>query len=160
MTTTLVFIRHAQADDGDYPDDLARPLSDQGKETMRAMAQLLDSHDIRPNYILSSPYKRAVQCADIIQEVLPCDIEVQPAIAYDDFDEDFLIDRLNPPFEEETFFLVGHDPTLSDFAKHLVGADCLPTGLSKAACAVVEFANEIHYGTGELVACYTTGDLE
>lgn len=160
MSCTLVFIRHAHADEGDYSNDLERPLSKKGRETQQKMTEFLKSREFKPTMILCSPYRRAIETAEIISHAFHVDVEVQPALSAIDFDEDFMLNRLNPPFDNECLFLVGHDPTLASFADHLCAQEnCLPAGISKSGAVLIQFDHEINQGTGHLMAYYRPDDV-
>lgn len=56
--TKVYFVRHAQPDNT-VRDDRNRPLTDEGKNDTRAVAELLKSRNV--GYIASSPYERAIE---------------------------------------------------------------------------------------------------
>jgi phosphohistidine phosphatase len=158
MTKNIIFIRHGHADEGEYPDDRKRPLSEKGKVQIHNMGKKLKDLGFSPDYIFASPYLRAKQSADIIGELFGTKIEVPAALAYDLFDEDFLLNRLNSLLEGKTFVLLGHDPTLTDFANKLASTNCLPAGLSKGTAAIIEFQGDIIYGKGHFNGHYRPED--
>ncbi|AZU62836.1 histidine phosphatase family protein [Neobacillus mesonae] len=60
MLTNLYFVRHAHSI---YtPDELQRPLSKQGLTDAEKVTQLLENENIE--YVISSPYKRAIQTVE------------------------------------------------------------------------------------------------
>ncbi|WP_456278982.1 histidine phosphatase family protein [Bacillus sp. AK128] len=65
MQTNLYFVRHAHSI---YtPDELLRPLSEQGQRDAVRITQLLEKVSI--DYVISSPYKRAVQTVEGIADL-------------------------------------------------------------------------------------------
>ncbi|MDE6733237.1 MAG: histidine phosphatase family protein [Oscillospiraceae bacterium] len=56
--TRVYFVRHAQPDNT-VRDDRNRPLTDEGKNDTRAVADLLKSRNV--GFIASSPYERAIE---------------------------------------------------------------------------------------------------
>lgn len=78
METNLFFVRHAHSI---YtPDELERPLSDQGLNDSQMVTELLKLENI--HYVISSPYKRAIQTIEGIAKYINQDIEI-----VDDFKE-------------------------------------------------------------------------
>ena len=68
----LYIIRHAIAvDEGtpEYEDDSQRPLTDKGKKKMRQIAKGLRALGVEFDLILSSPYVRAKETAEILADV-------------------------------------------------------------------------------------------
>ncbi|WP_430509856.1 histidine phosphatase family protein [Gottfriedia solisilvae] len=60
MLTNLYFVRHAHST---YtPDELGRPLSERGFSDAKIVAELLSKENI--DYVISSPYKRAIQTVE------------------------------------------------------------------------------------------------
>ena len=49
-----------------YEDDTQRPLTDKGRDKMRKVARVLKRLNLKPNVILSSPYLRARETAEIL----------------------------------------------------------------------------------------------
>jgi phosphohistidine phosphatase len=71
MTTfQLYFVRHGLAGQlGDYEDDAVRPLTDEGLKKTRKIAKQLKALEIHADLILTSPYQRAKQTAEILLDV-------------------------------------------------------------------------------------------
>ena len=64
----IVFLRHGQA--GMAAEDSARPLTPAGKEQAIESALRLKQGGFRPDIIISSPYKRAMETAEIAKNVI------------------------------------------------------------------------------------------
>lgn len=71
--TEVYFVRHAQPDHSVH-DDRTRPLTDEGKNDTRVVAELLKSRDVR--YIASSPYIRAIDTVRLYSEQTGLDVNV------------------------------------------------------------------------------------
>ena len=72
----LLIIRHADAGDRDpaqWPDDTQRPLSDKGRKTHRRVSRALGRLELAPELVLTSPWIRAAETADILAEELKLD---------------------------------------------------------------------------------------
>jgi phosphohistidine phosphatase len=109
----LYLIRHAIAVE-EYEDDSQRPLTDKGRKKMRQIAKGLRSLGVEFDVILSSPYVRATETAEVLADVFKMRKEVQ-------FSEnllplsspDLLIAELNEKYAVDSIALVGHEPFLS-----------------------------------------------
>ena len=113
----LYIIRHAIAiDEGtpEYDNDSERPLSDKGKKKMRQIARGLRALGVDFDLILSSPYLRAKETAEILEDVfkLKKDIEFSDNLIPMG-DPDLLISEMNEKYRPNSVALVGHEPHLS-----------------------------------------------
>jgi phosphohistidine phosphatase len=122
MTTCKIyFIRHGLAGEfGDYPDDAMRPLTSEGQTKTRKVAERLKTLEVKFDRILSSPYTRAHQTAEILQATkLGSKIEtaefLQPEQPFDP-----LLAWLEQIDRTQTVAIVGHEPNLSIAAEELL----------------------------------------
>lgn len=125
---TLYLLRHAKSS-WKYPelDDFERPLNKRGKHDAPAMGQLLQSKNIIPDLILSSPANRAAMTARIIAENLSLPYH---RINYNDLiyeaGSETLFDVVRTINSSVvSAILVGHNPGITTFANlvanHRVG---------------------------------------
>src|SRR5437867_11807016 len=80
----LYFFRHGIAvdrDDPAAPADEDRPLTDDGQRKTRSAAKGLERLELGLDRILTSPWLRAVETADIAAEVLGMETEEMPELA-------------------------------------------------------------------------------
>jgi len=119
----LYIIRHAIAvDEGTpgYEDDSQRPLTDKGRKKMRQICRGLRELGVEFDLILSSPYIRAQETAEILANVF----KMKKKIAFTDnlipmAEPDLLIAELNERDSVQSLALVGHEPHLSTLIGHL-----------------------------------------
>jgi len=120
----LYIIRHAIAiDEGtpEYDNDSERPLSDKGKKKMRQIARGLRALGVDFDLILSSPYLRAKETAEILAEVS----RTKADVAFSENlipmgDPDLLISEINEKYSANSIALIGHEPHLSSLISLLV----------------------------------------
>jgi phosphohistidine phosphatase len=116
----LYLIRHAIAVD-EYEDDSQRPLTDKGRKKMRQIAKGLRALGVEFDLILSSPYVRAAETAEILADVFKMKKEVQFS---DNLvptgDPNLLIAELNEVSNVDSVALVGHEPFLTGLIGLLV----------------------------------------
>ena len=120
----IYIIRHAIAideDSSEYADDSQRPLTDKGRKKMRQIAKGLRSLGAEFDIILSSPYLRAHQTAEILADVF----KTRHAMALSENlvpmgDPDLLIAEVNEKYTVDSIALVGHEPNFSSLIGLLV----------------------------------------
>src|SRR6266542_4519154 len=111
----LYLVRHAIAGAGDpnlWPDDSLRPLTKKGARKFRKAACGLGRFAPRPEVVLSSPYARAWQTAEILAE----EVDWPDPIACDALKEyapSHVMAALASHASAGTVALVGHEPYLS-----------------------------------------------
>jgi phosphohistidine phosphatase len=114
----LFLLRHADALD-QAPSDLARPLSEKGRQQAEKLALFFTSAKLKPAQILSSPALRTLETAAPIAHalalpVLPCEWAL-PGMHPDD-----AIDALKSFRDSGPVLLVGHQPDIALFAARLL----------------------------------------
>jgi phosphohistidine phosphatase len=133
----LYMLRHGIAVDHgspDYPRDADRPLTPKGERELQHAAQAMRALDLSFDLILSSPYTRARQTAELVAEVLHARKKIEftdslipggsPRKLTD------LINSLKPA--PENVLLSGHEPHLSGLISLLIsGEPSLPIVMKK-----------------------------
>jgi phosphohistidine phosphatase len=135
----LFLVRHGQAEDKPGKEDAARALTAQGRSDIAAIAPLLASGLERPLRLLSSPYLRAEQTAEILRERLAIPEKLaatQALLPESDWS------ALRPLLEEfategvRCLIAVGHNPSISQMCGRIAGgSDEVRIALSKGAVA-------------------------
>jgi phosphohistidine phosphatase len=149
----LYIVRHAASygrDPDRWPDDSRRPLTPEGEEEFRLAARGLARIASRADAVLSSPYQRAWQTAQILSEldswpapepspVLEPTLPPQKAaLALEDY--------------SGTVAVVGHRPGLHELAAYLLtgDADGVEITIKKGGVACLRFDGTVEPGAGEL----------
>jgi phosphohistidine phosphatase len=124
----LFLLRHAIAEPAAQSGaglDRERRLTPEGEEKMREIAEGMKACELEFDLILSSPYVRAKQSADIVAEVFHCKkrLELSPNLTPDGSPQK-LIDELNSNHaDKESILLAGHEPYLSGLLSLLISGD-------------------------------------
>lgn len=138
----LYLVRHAVAEDRGpaWPDDALRPLTDDGAKRWRRQAAGLAAIDARPDIILTSPFTRARQTADLLAAAFPKKPKVVelPALQPGARPRDVLR-LLEPDPRRTSVALVGHEPGLGELAAFLVGFKT-PPEFKKGGVARIDVA--------------------
>lgn len=137
----LYFLRHADAGDREAwrGDDALRPLTDKGYTQAKAVGAGLARLRTGVRAILTSPYVRAYETAEIVGKALelPAETfdELQPGFGLPELDRAL---ALRPDVEGALF--VGHEPDLSQLIDKLLRTDRKPrphVTMKKAACCLI-----------------------
>jgi phosphohistidine phosphatase len=121
----IYIIRHAIAVDeatSDYESDSERPLTDKGRKKMRQIAKALRHLRVEFDLILSSPYIRACETAEILADVF----KMKNKIAFSDNliplgNPELLVGEINEKHTVDSLAIVGHEPHLSALVGLLIG---------------------------------------
>ena len=124
MTTfDVYFVRHGLAGEhGSYEPDEARPLTNEGAKRTRQVAKHLRQLDLKFDRILTSPLVRAAQTAEILVEAgLGKHLESAAFLAPNGDIHDW-VNWLQSwkRSSQATLALVGHEPSLSQWAETLI----------------------------------------
>ena len=123
----LLLIRHANAGDRDpaqWPDDTQRPLTEKGRKVQRDVSRFLRKRDLAPSLVLTSPWLRAAQTAEIVVEAARVTLPAVPCEALaTDPDLVRLADAVGSQPPEAIVALVGHSPWMEELAALLLGGD-------------------------------------
>ncbi len=152
----LYLIRHAKSSWSDpYATDFERKLKGRGKADAFVMAARLAKRKIVPDYIVSSPAKRAKKTAKIFAEVVAFDkndIVYEQGIYTSSVANLFRVVR-GIDDECDIAFFVGHNHAITDFAETLTGEyfEKIPTSGVVAIDLSVSCWSEVQEGRGKCV---------
>ena len=136
----LYFLRHAEAIDGE--DDAARPLSPHGRKQSEVIAEFLVGAGVKFNRAMTSPLVRAHQTAEIVLRLMGAGgrVKLETADTLLNETSDAEWNRwLQSLRDEEHVLLVGHEPSLAERVRWLLGvAHKQALSLPKAGLACVE----------------------
>jgi phosphohistidine phosphatase len=120
----LLLVRHADAgnrDPAQWPDDRMRPLTDKGRKTQARVAKALRQMGLVPELIVTSPWTRAAQTAEILQRELGV---ATPPRASDALATEPDPARLDADIGEQAsnavVAAVGHSPWIEEWASLLL----------------------------------------
>jgi phosphohistidine phosphatase len=118
----LYIIRHAiAAEEEPSGDDSQRALTDKGSRKMRQIAKGLRILGVEFDAILSGPYVRAQETAEILADVF----KMKKGVALSDNlvpmgDPDLLIAEINEKYSVDSLAIVGHEPYLTTLVSLLI----------------------------------------
>lgn len=120
---TLLILRHAKSswDDPALPDH-DRPLTERGKKDAKRVGRLLQEHGRVPDLIVSSTARRASKTASKVAKACGYDGEMEiDGRLYEAHFSQFLAVLREVSDQHGTVLVVGHNPGLAEFVRHLTG---------------------------------------
>ncbi len=133
----LYLVRHAQAED-QRTTDAERPLTEKGREQADTVGRYCRQHAVRPEYILTSPLRRAQQTAAAVAAALDTPSIVENFLA-SGMDPATALRELRAYLGCQAVMIVGHQPDLGDLISVLLGMES-PAGfpVSKASLTALD----------------------
>jgi phosphohistidine phosphatase len=131
----VYLLRHGIAEE-ERPglNDSERALTAEGRRKLRQVLRTVAEAGVKPNLILSSPFKRALQTAQIAKEVLSYENQVlQTKILTPGSSPEQVWDEIRVHRDEQALLLVGHNPLFDNLAVYLLNAPHLSIGFKKGA---------------------------
>ncbi len=162
MMMSVYLIRHGIAvdrDDPNCPPDTERPLTPKGMKRSQAAALGLRALDVKPNAVLTSPWLRAVQTAEIFCETIgyPSKKIIRTdALKGTSAPSDLL--RELQSMKSKVVLCFGHEPHLHLVIGHVLHTGAKITELKKAGLALLEL-ERVSPPQGRLIALYPASTL-
>ena len=134
-------LRHAIAENarpGLKDDD--RALTDEGRKKLKRVLERARDAGVKPDLILSSPLRRALETAEIAAEWLKYDGKVVLSGALvPDGNPRQVWDEIRTHKSESAILLASHEPLMSSLLAHLLGSPALMVDVKKAGLARIDF---------------------
>src|SRR5262245_47857108 len=150
----LILVRHAEAVPLGFAgvnSDSDRFLTDLGKRQALALADALKKAGVTADVVVTSPLVRAVQTGGPLAAVLTPAMEpvTTEYLGFDEYRPKKLAEFAND-LGVNTVLLVGHMPTLGQFAEFLLAADEGTVDFAKASAAKINCGKDAGEGSGTL----------
>jgi phosphohistidine phosphatase len=158
----LYLIRHGIAvdrEDPHCPPDTERPLTPKGMKRSHTAALGLRALGVKPNVVLTSPWLRAVQTAEIFCEAFGFSSKKMirtDALKGTSAPADLL--RELQSLKTQVVFCFGHEPHLHLVIGHILHSSAKITELKKAGLAILEL-ERVSPPQGRLLALYPASTL-
>jgi len=119
--------------------DSERALTSEGQEKLRRVLQRAKGAGVEPTLILCSPYRRAVETAEIAAAVLNYSGKVIKTPALTPEASPFAAwEEIRKRGEEPAILLASHEPLMSSMAAFLLDSPALSVDMKKAALVRVD----------------------
>jgi len=119
--------------------DADRALTEEGRRKLRQVLEMARDAGVHPTLMLSSPLKRAIQTAEIAQQVLGYKNDILrtkalvPGSSVNQVWDEMRVHR-----DEASLMLVGHNPLFSELAGYLLGSQDIEIEFKKGAILRVD----------------------
>lgn len=136
----IYLLRHGIAEDGRAGEpDSDRSLTPEGKKKLRGVLRVASDAGVRPSLILTSPFKRALQTAQLAAEVLKYDGDLLRTRSLEPSSQpDAVWEEVRVHKDEAQILLAGHEPLFSALTAYLLGCASLQIDFKKGGLACVE----------------------
>ncbi|MDF1629322.1 MAG: phosphohistidine phosphatase SixA [Alcanivoracaceae bacterium] len=133
----LYIVRHGEAE-GQTTTDQARALTLRGRQDVAQLWQALSQRGITPSRLISSPYVRARQTADIIAASCPHVARAEMSSISPDGEPAQVIEELVALGVDDGWTLVSHMPFVDLLCGLLVDGQRYPFPVGSVACVDVD----------------------
>jgi phosphohistidine phosphatase len=137
----VYLLRHGIADD-DSPTgrDSDRQLTAEGRRKLKDVLKTIAAAGVSPTVIVSSPYLRALQTAEIAREILGCPDEVHRSDALvPESDPQQVWQEIRNSYKgSDSILLASHEPLMSRCAGFLLGYPDLLVDFKKGAIVRID----------------------
>jgi phosphohistidine phosphatase len=137
----LYVLRHAIAlscAEAGVRHDSERPLSDEGRDKMKRIASAMKSIGVEVDLILTSPYIRARDTAQIANDTLKTRLEFSEVLASGGEMSGVLAELKDRFRKPQRIMIVGHEPDLSQLIGKITSLGRLRLEMKKAGLAKIE----------------------
>ena len=135
----IYLLRHGIAEDHAEGGDAQRALTDDGRKKLRRVLERAEQAGVSPSLILSSPYKRAQQTAEVAVEVLHYKGRiVQTEALVPEASPDAFWEVIRERKQEGAILAAGHEPMMSALVAFLLGCPQMLVEMKKAGLARID----------------------
>lgn len=136
----IYILRHGIAEDqADSGRDEDRALTSEGKKKLLMTLALAHHAKVKPDLVLTSPYKRALETAEIASEVLHLDGEkVSTNSLTPDGDPAAVWQELRTHKDAPSVLLSSHNPLVSRLTGYLLGVPNMAVDFKKGAIVRID----------------------
>ncbi len=135
----IYLLRHGIAEDGVGMRDADRALTSEGKKKLRETLRVAQIAEVSPALILSSPYRRAWETAQIAAEILGYKQEILKTRALTPGSAPKLVwEEVREQQELADLLLVGHAPLFSSLTGYLLGVPELQVDFKKGTLVRID----------------------
>ena len=145
----LYFLRHAKAGPHRtrWKPDSKRPLTTEGEKQARKVAAGMCEMDLDLEMILTSPYARTLQTAQITSEILGTTVHTTEALGADSLPEK-IVEHIAAQYSTiKNILIVGHEPYMTTLMSVLLsGKPDLRIDFKKAGLAKLSIEEGLKFG--------------
>jgi len=119
--------------------DSDRTLTSEGREKLRRVLKRAKSANVEPGVILSSPYRRALETAEVAAKSLDYSREVvSTAVLVPDASPQEVWEEIRSRRDETSLLLASHEPLMSTLVAFLLNSPALVVDMKKGALVRID----------------------
>jgi phosphohistidine phosphatase len=135
----IYILRHGIAEDHNAGGDPQRALTEEGRRKLRRVLDRASKAKAAPSLILSSPYVRARQTAEMAALILRCARKiVETEVLVPEGSPTDLWEEIRARRQEIAILIAGHEPMLSSTIAWLLGSPAIHVDMKKGAIARID----------------------
>ena len=136
----IYLLRHGIADDARAGEpDSDRSLTAEGKKKLRSVLRAASEAGVQPSLILTSPYRRALQTAQLAAEIFKYQGDLLRTSSLEPSSRpDAVWEEIRVHKDEPQILLAGHEPLFSGLTAFLLGCSGFQIDFKKGGLACVE----------------------
>lgn len=120
--------------------DADRALTQEGRRKLRQVLKAAEKAQVQPSLVLSSPLKRAIETAEIAQEILGYKDEIlRTKVLLPGSSAEQVWDEIRVHRDEPALLLVGHNPLFAELSGYLLGSSEMRLDFKKGALLRIDF---------------------
>ena len=148
----VYLLRHGIAEEGSSArSDAERRLTADGRKKLRQVLQAAAQAGVAPSLMLSSPFDRALQTAELAKKALAYTGEIlQSKALTPGASVEQVWDEIRVHRDEHSILLVGHNPLFSNLAGYLIGSNSAQIDFKKGAIMRVDVESFLSQPKGRL----------
>ena len=133
-------MRHGVAEDGEAGQpDSERALTADGKRKLRGVLRVAKSAGVAPTLILTSPYKRAVQTAQVAAEIFKYETDLLRTKALvPGSTPEAVWEEIRAHKDTQQLLLAGHEPLFGRLVSYLLASPVLQVDVKKGSLIRVD----------------------
>jgi len=139
----LYLLRHGIAEDHSATGrDADRGLTEEGREKLRRVLKRAASAGVEPSLMISSPYKRAVQTAEIAEagfEYKSGVLQTNTLVPHGSPEK--VWNELREHKDENAILMAGHEPLMSHLIAYLLASPALRIDMKKACIVRIDIGS-------------------
>ncbi|MDQ2773401.1 MAG: phosphohistidine phosphatase SixA [Acidobacteriota bacterium] len=141
--TQVYLLRHGIAEEGKIgSNDADRALTQEGRKKLQHVLASAAEAGVQPDLILSSPFKRTLQTAEIAKDVLGHNDDIlRTNVLTPGANPEDVWDEIRVHKDAASLLLVGHNPLFTSLAAYLLGTPDAQIDFKKGAIMRIDFEN-------------------
>jgi len=135
----VLLLRHGVAEDqASGRPDSSRKLTEEGRERLRCVLEVARNAEVQPDLVLTSPYVRAVETAELASQLLNAPKPQTSDALLPSSRPQAVWAELRLHADQECVLLAGHEPLIGETVSFLLGCSRIVVDVKKGSLMCLE----------------------